>query len=70
MHQNPDYKKRRTVVINIPIENEISKDNIKSLKWYGKRNKIYAMFHEMLVDIEDMKYMDYKECVIYGKKFV
>ena len=70
VRSKPEYRKQRTVVINIPVQNEISKDNVKTLMWYGKRNKIYAMFHEMLTDIEDMKYMGIEECIAYGKEFV
>ena len=68
-HEKFRYKKQKTIVINIPIKNEISKESINVLSWYGKRTKIYAMFHEMLVDIEDMKYMNNEERIIFAKEF-
>ena len=36
----------------------------------GMRTKIYSMFHEMLVDIEDFNYMNVNEFVAFGKSFV
>lgn len=68
--QNPNYRRQSTIVINIPIENKVSNDNIDSLKWYSKRLKIYSMFHEMLNDIEDFNYKDNEELVCLGKNFI
>lgn len=68
--QEPTYRNQATIVINIPIENEVSSENIDAFKWYGKRAKIYSMFHEMLVDIDDFNYMDNVELVAFGKLFV
>ena len=67
--QNPNYKNQKSVVIYIPLENEVLATNIEAFRWYSKRIKLYSMFHEMLVDIEDFKYMDNKELVESGKKF-
>lgn len=67
---NPKYKEQQTVVINIPIGNQISSGNIDALRWYGKRAKIYSMFHEMLADIGDFGYLDNDELVAFGKQFV
>ena len=69
-NQKPNYKMQKSVIINIPLENEVSSANIDSLKWYSKRIKLYSMFHEMLVDIEDSKYMQNEQYVECGKKFV
>lgn len=68
--QKPMYRKQETVVINIPIVNEVSAEHVEALKWYGKRTKIYSMFHEMMVDIEDFNYMDNEDLVAAGKIFV
>ena len=65
-----NYYSQRTIIINIPIDNIISKDELDVLRWYGKRTKIYAMFHEMISDIEDLTYMNSKEFIEGGKKFV
>lgn len=68
--QNPNYKKQKSVILNIPLENEVSSVNLEAFKWYSKRIKLYSMFHEMLVDIEDSKYMNNEELVEWGKRFV
>lgn len=69
--QKPFYKNQHIVTINIPTRNILSKDNIAALRWYGKRIKIYSMFHEMLVDIDDMYHMyDLNELLVYGRRFV
>ena len=68
--KNPDYHNQKTVTIYIPVKNEITKDNIDILRWYGKRIKLYSMFHEMLSDLEDLKYMPLKERVYKGRKLV
>ena len=64
------YRNQTTITIHIPIENEIACKHIDALNWYGKRTKIYAMFHEMLADIENFNYMDNNQLVSYGKSFV
>ena len=69
-NQNPNYKMQESVIINIPLENEVSSANIDAFKWYSKRIKLYSMFHEMLVDIEDSKYMQNEQYIEWGKKFV
>lgn len=68
--QNPLYRNQATIVINIPIKNEVSSEHIHALKWYGKRTKIYSMFHEMLVDIEEFSYMNNDGLVDAGRKFI
>ena len=68
--QKADYKKQKTIMINIPVKNQLSKDSLNVLRWYGKRTKIYSMFHEMLADIDDFSYVDNEELVNCGKKFV
>lgn len=68
--KNPNYRNQRSITIYIPKQNEIYKDKLDVLKWYGKRTKIYSIFHEMLVDIADMKYMDRKEKIKFGKQIV
>lgn len=56
--QKSDYKKQRTITIYIPLKNEITNNNYHAIQWYGMRNKIYAMFHEMLTDVYDLEYSD------------
>lgn len=69
--QNPLYKKQNTITINIPTSNILSKNKIDVLRWYGKRTKFYSIFHEMLVDIDDMyRIYDLKEFLALGKRFV
>lgn len=68
--QNPTYQNQKTIVINIPFKNTISCNNLDVLRWYGKRTKIYSMFHEMLVDIEDFDYLDNDELIKQGKLFI
>lgn len=48
----------------------MSFEHIEALKWYGKRTKIYSMFHEMLVDIEEFNYKGNDELVNYGRIFI
>ncbi len=68
--RNPNYETQKSVIINIPLENEVSSTNIDAFKWYSKRIKLYSMFHEMLVDIEDSKYMLNEQFVEWGKNFI
>lgn len=42
---NPKYYTKEKLVINIPIQNAIKNDNdVKAIKWYGKRAKLFALF--------------------------
>lgn len=68
--QNPTYRGQKTIIVNIPTKNEVSAEQTDALKWYGKRIKIYSMFHEMLTDIEDFNYMNDSELIEAGKQFV
>lgn len=68
--QNIDYKKQKTIVINIPVKNQLLSNHLDILRWYGKRTKIYSMFQEMISDIDDFGYMDDEDLVRHGKQFV
>ena len=68
--QNSEYRQQDTIMINIPVENKLLPDNLDALRWYGKRIKIYSMFLEMLVDIQDMDYMNDEELINHGKFFI
>lgn len=67
---HPNFKKQKSITISIPLSNTISRDDISALQWYGKRAKIYSMFHEMITDIEDAKYMSDDDMVKHGRRFV
>lgn len=67
---NPKYRSQQTMTIYIPVENELSTKNVDAIRWYGKRVKIYSMFHEMLSDIDDINYMDNAELIARGKQIV
>lgn len=71
---NMEYKKQKTISIYIPVKNIITKDEYLAIRWYGIRNKIYAMFHEMLSDIRDIyysenKYISLKQFIEYYKNY-
>lgn len=68
--KNPQYKKQNRIIINIPVENILSSDSIENLKWYGKRAKIYSLFHEMLADINDFQNCTFERIIEKGKIFV
>lgn len=68
--QNCNYRNQGTVSIYIPVENILQEDNYSAIEWYGKRIKIYSMFHEMLTDIHNFEYKDGKELVDYAKELI
>ena len=65
----PNFKVQKKITINIPLSNTISRNDISVLQWYGKRTKIYSMFHEMIADIEDTQYMSDDDIVKHGRRF-
>lgn len=65
--QNCNYRNQDTVSIYIPVKNVLPENNCSAIEWYGKRIKIYSMFHEMLTDIRNFEYKDGKELVDYAK---
>ncbi len=71
LKQGNDFRKSKSVTINIPVKNTISSTNIQPLIWYGMRTKIYSMFNEMIVDIDDFEYLpDIDEQIEFGKRFL
>ncbi len=68
--QDPEYKNKRSITVNIPIANELSKDNIDVLRLYGKRIKIYSLFQEMNTDIDNFNYFSLPKYLEKGKKFI
>lgn len=52
----PNYKKQKTVTINIPIENKISSGK-RTIEWYGKRAKLYAFFNLINCQKRDLQYI-------------
>ncbi len=68
--QKPNYKSQKTVTIYIPVSNVIDPKNLNDFRWYGKRAKLYALFHEMLTDVDDFHYKGYEEIVLACQKFI
>ena len=54
--QNKNYREQKTVTIYVPLKNEITASDSASIRWYAMRNKIYALFLEMLSDVDDLEY--------------
>lgn len=68
--KHSSYKEQGSVTIYIPTRNVLSTENHKALKWYGKRIKLYSMFHEMRADIDDFSSFDIIERIKSGKRFI
>lgn len=57
----PDYMKKETKTIYIPIENVINKNGIEILKFYSKRPKLYSFFTKVEYQHNELAYINDEE---------
>lgn len=57
-YQKPNWSQQDSVMIYIPTENSLGKDNTCICLWYGKRTKLYGLFQELLTLIDDVSCLD------------
>lgn len=65
--QCPNFRTQESVTIYIPIENKISN---AVFMWYGKRQKMYALFQELYAVTDMLAYASREEQVAIMKVFV
>ena len=67
---NPYYYTKKTLGINIPIENVIrSVDDVQKIEWYAKRAKLYAFFNKINYQKNTMKFIEDDELLAQVKYF-
>lgn len=68
--QQPQYKQQDTVTVYIPVKNKIISEDLRPIRWYGKRAKIYALFQEMIADIGGLPYLQNEQIVDRARRLV
>lgn len=69
-YQNPNYKEQGHITVYIPTDNKLSKSNQNVCLWYGKRAKLYSLFHELLSAIDTIEYDDSSNIVKNTEKLI
>ncbi|MBN7774146.1 DUF4365 domain-containing protein [Clostridium aminobutyricum] len=58
---NPNYAKKKSLTINIPISNVIENtNNVLPIRWYAKRAKLFALFSKANYQRRELEYMSDK----------